>query len=88
MSQRPVYKVLMDVVDSKSRVPVDAEVMDIRGGSIGQPGTRLAKISQAPAKSHCQAGGMKKIAIAKECGTQEAVNYHSYYYERNLWLRF
>lgn len=55
----------MDVVDSKSRVPVDAEVMDIRGGSIGQPGTRLAKISQAPAKSHCQAGGMKKLQLQR-----------------------
>lgn len=65
MSQRHVHKVLTDVVDSKSRVPVDAEVMDIRGSSIGQPRTQLAQISQAPAKSHCQAGGMKKLQLQR-----------------------
>lgn len=60
---------------SKARIPAGAQVLVIGDGPIGQLAAQLANI--AGASKVIMAGSWdEKLAIAKECGISETINYH------------
>lgn len=60
---------------SKARIPAGAQVLVIGDGPIGQLAAQLANI--AGASKVIMAGSWdEKLAIAKECGIAETINYH------------
>lgn len=60
---------------SKAKIPAGAEVLVIGDGPIGQLAAQLANI--AGASKVIMAGSWDdKLAIAKECGIHETINYH------------
>ena len=60
---------------SKAKIPAGAEVLVIGDGPIGQLAAQLANI--AGASKVIMAGSWdEKLAIAKECGIHETINYH------------
>lgn len=59
----------------RARIPVGAEVLVIGDGPIGQLAAQLANL--AGASKVIMAGSWdEKLAIAKECGITETINYH------------
>ena len=60
---------------TKAQIPAGATVMVIGDGPIGQLAAQLANIAGA-AKVILAGSWDDKLAIAKECGIQETINYH------------
>lgn len=60
---------------TKARIPAGAEVLVIGDGPIGQLAAQLANIAGA-SKVIVAGSWDEKLAIAKECGIAETINYH------------
>lgn len=60
---------------TKAQIPAGAQVLVIGDGPIGQLAHSLP-ILRVPAGSSWQAAGDEKLAIAKECGIHDTINYH------------